>query len=213
MSEPSPGRSELAVKGMLCDPGDHFKGRFEIERKYRVNGFDRIRAEILSRGGVAFALGNRETDIFLDQPDGRLERNGQQQVLRGMQPSGRVLWICKGPGPERCVAMDLDDLDKSREMLSALGYVEIDRLVKSRDIYFIGDFHLTLDYIDDLGAFVEIAVMTDEENSLDDWAIRIGDLSSGLGLDQSMIEPDSYRVLKGMLTNSRAGTPQSPSSA
>jgi hypothetical protein len=55
--------------------------------------------------------------------------------------------------------------------------------------------------------------MTDEENSLDDWAIRIGDLSSGLGLDQSMIEPDSYRVLKGMLTNSRAGTPQSPSSA
>jgi adenylate cyclase class 2 len=180
---------------MLCDPGDHFTGRFEVERKYRVDSLEPLRSEILSTGAVPFTLGNVETDIFLDQPDGRLASNDQQQVVRVMQPSGRVLWICKGPGPDRCVAMDLDGSEKVLEMLSVLGFVETGRLAKQRDIYFAGDFHITLDRLEGLGCFVEIAVMTDDAESLPFWATRIGEFADRLGLDAAQAEERSYRAM------------------
>ena len=34
MNKPAAG---LASKGMLADPGDHFTGRFEVERKYAAS--------------------------------------------------------------------------------------------------------------------------------------------------------------------------------
>ncbi|MCC0033855.1 MAG: class IV adenylate cyclase [Hoeflea sp.] len=189
---------------MLCDPGDHFKGRYEFERQYRVDLLEPVRSKILSMGAVAFTLGNVETDIFLDLSDGRLASNDQQQVMRLMQPSGRVLWICKGPGSDRCVAMDLDGPDKALEMLTALGFVETGRLVKDRDIYFAGDFHITLDRLDGLGCFIEIAVMTDDADSLPDWEKRIAEFAGGLGLDPLQIETRSYRAMIGEEGSPRA---------
>lgn len=180
---------------MLCDPGSHFDGRYEVERKYRVHSLEPLRSKILSMGAVPFTLGNVETDIFLDQPDGRLVFNDQQQVVRLMQPSGRVLWICKGPGSDRCVAMDLDGSEKALEMLSALGFDETGRLAKQRDIYFSGDFHITLDRLEGLGCFVEIAVMTDDAESLSNWAIGIGEFAVRLGLDAAQAEERSYRAM------------------
>ena len=185
----------LQAKGMLCDPGSHFDGRYEVERKYRVHSLEPLRSKILSMGAVAFTLANVETDIFLDQADGRLAANGQQQVMRLMEPSGRVLWICKGPGPDLCVAMDLDAAGKALEMLSALGFQETGRLSKQRDIYFLGDFHITLDRLDGLGCFVEIAVMTDDPDSLSDWAGRLETFAGGLGLGAAQRETMSYRAM------------------
>ncbi|MEQ8479932.1 MAG: class IV adenylate cyclase [Hoeflea sp.] len=180
---------------MLCDPGDHFKGRYEVERKYRVETLEQIRADLASKGAVAFALGNQETDIFLDMPDRRLAGAGQQQVLRIMRPSGRVLWICKGPGADRCVAMDLDDPDKALEMLAALGFGEAGRLTKARDIYFLGDFHVTLDNLEGLGSFVEVAVMTDDAEKLANWTERVEAFALELGLETTSLENRSYRAI------------------
>lgn len=82
--------ASLASRGMLVDPGDHFKGRFEVERKYRVDDLSSIRVKLEELGAVAFTLGNREHDILFDHPDRRLERNNQHQSLRAMTPS----WAC-----------------------------------------------------------------------------------------------------------------------
>jgi len=180
---------------MLCDPGDHFRGRYEVERKYRVADLESLRSKVLSMGATPFTVGNRETDVFLDQSDGRLASNGQQQVMRLMEPSGRVLWVCKGPGADRCVAMDLDGSDKALAMLSALGFVETGRLVKRRDIYFLDDFHITFDLLDGLGTFVEVAVMTDDADSLQQWADRVEVFSGSIGLDALQIEHRSYRTM------------------
>lgn len=203
MAAPTSSTVPLRSRGMLCDPGDHFEGRYEVENKYRVDLLEPFRSKILSKGAVPFTLGNVETDIFLDLSDGRLASNDQQQVVRLMQPSGRVLWICKGPGSDRCVAMDLDGSDKVLEMLSALGFVETGRLDKQRDIYFAGDFHITLDRLDGFGCFAEIAVMTDDADSLPDWAERIGVFAGSLGLQASQREHRSYRAM--LMGNARAG--------
>lgn len=180
---------------MLADPGDHFTGRYEVERKYAVDGPEPMVALLRKRGAVPFVLGNRETDIFLDWPDGRLAAAGKTQVVRSMQPSGRVLWFVKGPDPDECIATDLEDFDKALAMLAALGCAEIDRVEKQRDIWFLGDFHVTLDRVPGLGDFVELAVMTDDAASLPGWAQRIETLAGELGLPADALQTRSYRAM------------------
>lgn len=195
MTQATSDRETLARKGMLADPGDHFAGRYEVERKYSVDGLAPLRARLEARGATPFTLGNRETDVFLDWPDGRLAAAGKQQVVRSMQPSGRVLWFVKGPGPDECVATDMEDPGKALAVLAALGCVETDRLSKARDIWFLGDFHVTLDSVPGLGDFVELAVMTDDETSLPDWAERIEALAAELGLTSDALQTRSYRAM------------------
>lgn len=158
--------ADLARKGMMADPGDHFVGRYEVEFKYRVEGLGDIRARLETLGATPFALGNVETDTFLDLEDSRLTHNGQSHVLRHMRPSDRVLWISKGPAKDECVAMDLPDLAKVAEMLRSLGFVEQQTIRKRRDIYFLDRCHVTLDDVDQLGTFVEVAAMSDDEAAL-----------------------------------------------
>ncbi len=185
----------LATKGMLVDPGDHFKGRFEVERKYRVFDLNRVKAQLDVLGAVAFTIGNSDHDIFFDFPDGRLARNDQYQILRHMRPSGRVLWISKGPGSDKCIAMDLVDLDNAVAMLTSLGFIETRRINKQRDIYFLEVFHVTLDDVPGLGRFVELAIMTDDEPALMSLDRALSRLAEKLGLSSADRETRSYREL------------------
>ncbi len=187
--------SDLQRKGMLCDPGEHFQGRYEVEHKYRVENLTPIRDQIAQLGGVAFMLENHETDIYFDMDDKRFADNDQAVCLRSMAPSGRVLWISKGPGPDRCVAMDLDDAGKAYEMLTSLGFVEVLHIAKARDLYFLGALHVTLDEVPGLGPFVEIAAMTDEEHALDGLRAQIDALALKLDLSPANREARSYRAM------------------
>ncbi len=178
---------------MLVDPGDHFKGAYEVERKFHVEELESIRANLHTLGAIAFTIGNSESDLFFDLPDGLLAANDQTQVLRHMRPSGRVLWISKGPGPDKCVAMDLTDHDKAAAMLQSLGFVETGRIDKQRDIYFIDTLHATLDTVAGLGTFVELAVMTDDRDELPALRRDVDAMAARLRLADEAEERRSYR--------------------
>lgn len=180
---------------MLVDPGDHFKGRYEVERKFRVDDLETVRATLCALGAVGFTIGNSESDSFFDLPDGRLAANGQYQVLRHMRPSERVLWISKGPGPDECIAMDLTDSAQATAMLLSLGFVETNRIDKKRDIYFIDTFHATLDIVSGLGTYVELAIMTDNREDLPALRRDIDKMAEKLGLLDAMEETRSYRQM------------------
>lgn len=186
---------QLETKGMLCDPGDHFKGRFEVERKFRVADIASVRERLEELSAIPFTLGNAETDVFLDLPDGRLEANGQFHTLRRMQPSERVLWISKGPAKDECVAMDLANFDKALAMLKSLGFIEKRQIHKRRDIYFIDKFHVTLDHVEGLGSFVELAIMTDDEDLLPTLRDEVQQTAAVLKLTSYPEEHLSYREL------------------
>lgn len=192
---------DLARKGMLADPGEHFVGSYEVEFKFRVADLQATRVRLETLGATAFAVGNSETDAFYDMPDRRLERNGQSQVLREMRPSGRVLWISKGPAKDECVAMDLSDLAKATSMLVSLGFVEQTRLHKDRDIFFLGDSHVTLDNVEGLGAFVEVAAMTDDKDVLPRLRGELKGYVEQLGLAEAVPMTASYKELLAQKTN------------
>ena len=188
-------KSDLTAKGMLSDPGDHFTGRFEVERKYKVSNLSSMRKKLVDAGAKAFMRDNIETDYFYDTADGTLKAAGKQLVLRSMAPSGRTLWFVKGPSAYECVSTDLPDFSAAQQLLASLGYVEVDRLIKERDLYFLGAFHLTLDTIKPFGSFVEVAVMTDDADALKNWSIKVEALAEKLGLSADMLITQSYREM------------------
>ncbi|WP_108818869.1 class IV adenylate cyclase [Pseudovibrio sp. Alg231-02] len=191
--------TDLQTKGMLCDPGDHFIGIYEVERKYAVADLEVIRSQLEARGAVPFTLGNTEQDIFYDLADKRLANNNQQHVLRVMRPSGRALWISKGPGPDKCISMDMADADQTNAMILSLGFEEVERLEKKRDIYFLGKFHVTLDEVPDLGRFVELAIMTDDADMLSQHEQEIGELANSFNLSSNALQTQSYRAMQQAL--------------
>ncbi|WP_108820432.1 class IV adenylate cyclase [Pseudovibrio sp. Alg231-02] len=191
--------TDLQTKGMLCDPGDHFIGIYEVERKYAVADLEVIRSQLEARGAVPFTLGNAEQDIFYDLADRRLANNNQQHVLRVMRPSGRALWISKGPGPDKCISMDMADADQTNAMILSLGFEEVERLEKKRDIYFLGKFHVTLDELPDLGRFVELAIMTDDADMLSQHEQEIGELANSFNLSSNALQTQSYRAMQQAL--------------
>ncbi|KZK84722.1 CYTH domain protein [Pseudovibrio sp. Ad13] len=191
--------TDLQTKGMLCDPGDHFIGIYEVERKYAVADLEVIRSQLEARGAVPFTLGNTEQDIFYDLADRRLANNNQQHVLRVMRPSGRALWISKGPGPDKCISMDMADADQTNAMILSLGFEEVERLEKKRDIYFLGKFHVTLDELPDRGRFVELAIMTDDADMLSQHEQEIGELADSFNLSSNALQTQSYRAMQQAL--------------
>ncbi len=182
----------LALKGMLCDPQNHFKGAYEVERKYRIIDIESLRSRLVEAGASAFMVNNTETDVYLDWPDGRLAIADKKLMLREMLPSQRVLWISKGPGPDQCVATDLPSFEAALQIHLSIGFVERFRYSKQRDIYFLGDFHWTLDSVSALGKFAEVAVMTDDLTSLPSWRVDIETEARKFGLSGDALVNTSY---------------------
>ncbi|CND96763.1 class IV adenylate cyclase [Yersinia nurmii] len=176
---------------------EHFVGKYEVELKFRVQNIRNLLTQIEIQDAEIFALNNHEKDCYMDTCDGALARQSISMILREMKPSGIRLWIVKGPGSERCEASRVEDLDKISSMLVTLGYQPIFTLEKNRSIYFIDQFHITVDHLESVGDFAEIAVMTDDPNELAELKLQCNLFASTLGLTADMLEPRSYRQLLG----------------
>lgn len=81
-------------------------------------------------------------------------------------------------------------------MLRTLGYQCVLEIKKRRSVYFLGEFHLTLDWLEGLGDFAELAIMTNDEAKLPIYEAQLLALAAELGLEESQRELLSYRQLQ-----------------
>ena len=173
----------------------HFQGRFEVEFKYRLADSAAFLRALEALGPELMVADNHEQDCYFDTADSALAREQKSLVIRTMAPSGIRLWIVKGPGPDRCEAVNITDADKAISMVRTLGYQPVLTIDKRRSIYFLGPFHLTLDSLAGIGDFAELAIMTDEEAALPAYREQLLALAARLGLSPEMRETRSYRTL------------------
>ena len=176
---------------------EHFVGKYEAEYKFRVETHESLRQSLIALGAREFVGNNREQDTYFEREGDILAEQKISMSVRSMKPSGIKLWIVKGPGEDRCEAVNIESVEKTCSMLETLGYRVAFKLEKIRSIYFLEQFHITLDVVSGLGCFAEIAVMTDELGQLDSLKAQCLELGSRLGLDRADIEPKSYRQLLG----------------
>lgn len=80
-------------------------------------------------------------------------------------------------------------------MLQTLGYKVVLQLTKTRSIYFIDQYHVTVDNLEGMGDFAELAIMTDDETQLAYHEQGLLELAQQLGLTQEDRETRSYREL------------------
>lgn len=174
---------------------DHFQGRYEVELKYRLDDRPAFISALKTLDPEVMLENNLEQDSYFDTPEPTLATEGKSLVIRTMQPSGIKLWIVKGPERDRCEAVNITDADKAASMLQSLGYQQVLAISKLRSIYFVGPFHVTLDHLDGLGDFAELAIMTDDETLLPSYRQQLQDLATRLGLSSRQLETRSYRTL------------------
>lgn len=176
---------------------EHFIGKYEVELKFRIQDIAIFRDILFEHHPEAFIFENKEHDVYYDDVNGGLQKQDISMVLRRMEPSGIKLWIVKGPGADRCEAVNIESFEKSDSMLYTLGYRAIYEVDKTRSVYFLDIFHITLDYIESLGHFVEISIMTNDETQLNFLREQCIECALRLGLSMDNIETHSYRQLLG----------------
>lgn len=175
---------------------EHFKGKYEVELKYRLTSKKQFLSYLYAMNPEVMLKDNLEHDCYFDFLGSPLKDQNKSVCIREMQPSGIKLWIVKGPEADRCEAVNITDSDKAKSMLLTMGFHLVLELQKTRSIYFIGKFHATVDHLEGLGDFAELAIMTDEESMLAQYKQELLDLAVKLGLNDTQLEHRSYREMQ-----------------
>lgn len=174
----------------------HFQGKYEVELKYRLTNKTEFLNKLKSLPHEVMLENNQEFDCYFDYPPQlgvSLKQQKKSICIREMQPSGIKLWIVKGPEEDRCEAVDISDATKAKSMLTNMGFEPVLEMRKTRSIYFIGKFHITVDHLQGLGDFAELAIMTDDEQLLAQYEQELTQLANELGLTSTQRQTQSYR--------------------
>lgn len=174
----------------------HFEGRFEVELKYRLSSREGFIKALAAMKPEVMHEDNLEQDTYFDLPDFSLDSQNKSVCIREIQPSGIMLWIVKGPEADRCEAVNINNVTKARSMLHTMGYRQVLEVKKLRSIYFLGKFHVTVDRLEGLGDFAELAIMTEDESKLESYRLHLLSLAGDLGLSPEQLEVRSYRKLQ-----------------
>ena len=174
---------------------EHFKGKFEVELKYRLKSKSQFLTILNSMTYEVMLEDNLESDCYFDTSEQVLLAENKSLCIREMEPSGIKLWIVKGPEADRCEATNITDANKAKSMLNTMGYHVVLTMKKTRSIYFVGKFHITVDNLNGLGDFAEFAIMTDDESLLESYRSELIALASKFGLSSADLEHRSYRKM------------------
>lgn len=173
----------------------HFQGKYEVELKYRLHSKSTFLETLVSMPHEVMLRDNTESDWYFDRPDKSLESENKSLCIRTMEPSGIKLWIVKGPEPDRCEATNITDASNAKSMLETMGFEVVLKAEKTRSIYFVGEFHITVDSLEGIGDFAEFAIMTNDESMLAEYQSQLEALAKQFGLTESALQTQSYKQM------------------
>ncbi len=174
---------------------NHFEGKFEVELKYRLSSKDLFLSALEQMDYEIMLENNIDSDYYFDCSCHSLRKENKSVCIREMDPSGIKLWIVKGPEKDRCEAVNISDVCKAKSMLETMGFTPVLQMKKNRSIYFIDQYHITLDHLEGIGYFAEFAIMTDDETMLEYYKHQLIELALRFGLSEQHLEFKSYREL------------------
>ncbi|MBI6531081.1 class IV adenylate cyclase [Proteus vulgaris] len=174
---------------------NHFQGKFEVELKYHLQNPEKFISALEKVGATLFTPNNQETDWYMEHSNLKFPTANISLCIRKMLPSGINLLIVKGPDLSQCEAVRIEDAEKTVSMFITLGYHCILNYTKSREIYFLDKFHITIDKLDNLGSFAEFAIMTDDQNKLPLYTKQLQNLATQFGFTEKHLEKNNYKKL------------------
>jgi adenylate cyclase class 2 len=172
---------------------------FEVEVKYRVVDH-RVIKDALSRLNAKFLEHTEEVDTYFNSPVRDFAKTDEALRLRAYG-DGTVVFTYKGPrignvGKTREeLNVTINDFNIMFEILRRLGFREVAKVVKKRDIYNYENFTIYLDTVEGLGNFVEVETLVNDEELINKATEDILVLGDKLGLSRDWIERRTYLEL------------------
>lgn len=174
---------------------EHFKGKYEVELKYKLSSKSSFIETLKGMAHTVMLEDNTESDCYFDTSDRALQAQNISVCIRAMEPSGIKLWIVKGPEADRCEATNINDASIALSMLKTMGFEVALKAQKTRSIYFVGVFHITVDSLEGIGDFAEFSIMTDDESKLSVYKAQLEALALRFGLTEAALQTKSYKQM------------------
>lgn len=156
----------------------------EVEGKYAVGGLDEVRIGLRRLGARLIGRGH-ERDVYYNAP--HRDYGETDEALRVRYTAGGCVVTYKGPKIRMAGAKAREELnldvasgETCEAILARTGFLRTAVLSKDRETYELDDATVTLDTVDGLGTFVEIEILTEDEES--DAAERIARVAKELGI-------------------------------
>ncbi len=140
----------------------------------------------------------RQVDTYYNHPNRDFGKT--DETLRIRESDSNVLLTYKGPKKDTKsksreeLDIQIGDIFELKKILLKLGFNKVAEVKKVRRDYHLDDFKVSLDTVEELGDFIEIEKIVDEEKyeeSLDE----VLKLAKVLGIDTDSIETRSYLEL------------------
>ncbi len=169
----------------------------EVEIKLPLKDCEGARSKLKELG--AHLLGaEKQIDIYYDAPHRNLADTDEALRIRfGKDPS----LTYKGPKLDKVsktreeIVVSIADADQTSAILKVLGFDEVAKVTKHRETYHLDDFTITIDYLIDLGTFMEIETAVPDGEDYRSAQDRVFDLLDHLGLRKEDTVRESYLEL------------------
>ena len=156
----------------------------EVELKVKIPSLDPVREALIKREAL-FVRKVHEHDIYYNAP--HRDFGQTDEAVRVRYTNDHAVVTYKGPKIRKFGLKAREELNFAVEcgatfetMLDRLGFVKTTEVDKWRESFRLNDASIELDTVDELGTFVEIEVIT--ENESDNPAEKIERLALELGV-------------------------------
>ncbi len=167
--------------------------RYEVEVKAWCSDHSKM-AELLEKKGAEMTGREEEDDVYFNHPSRDFKKT--DEALRIRKAGDKTILTYKGPKLSGQVKSrteletEVKDFDCMCAVLLSLGFVKSGSVFKTRTVYRLGDTEFCLDFVRDLGSFVEIEKTGQDRGRLEK---EVAALAEDFGLEN--IEKRSYLEL------------------
>ena len=141
----------------------------EVELKVKVQSLEPVRRQLLEKGAVCSGR-IHEHDIYYNAP--HRDFGVTDEAVRVRYTNDHAVVTYKGAKIKKFGLKAREELNTAVEsgevfetMLNRLGFTKTTEVNKWRENYRFSDAAISLDEVDELGPFVEIEIMAEDENS------------------------------------------------
>ncbi len=163
----------------------------EVEVKFRVTDLEEIERKISET--AEFVVEKFEYDVYFNHPCRNFAET--DEALRIRKDSDGFTLTYKGAKIDYEtktrdeIKVGIDDFEKTKEILVRLGFRVAGRVAKRRRIYRRGEIIICLDWIEELGSFVELEI---ESGNLNEAKKKIFEYAEMLGFEAEKSIRKSY---------------------
>jgi adenylate cyclase class 2 len=182
----------------------------EVEIKAKISDSKKIIKRLKTK--TIFLKEIFQEDIYFNAPDRDFRITDEALRIRTSSEGSELTY--KGPKignlmdktrEEISVHLNKNDLQKTRVILEKLGFQAVDKVSKKRMLFQFNDLSISVDFVENLGEFIEIESLVKTQNEIEKKRKEILNLLNELDIPLENCERRSYLELllnkKGFINN------------